>query len=210
MFNRFAPRALVLSLALVGGAALLNTFALYVPKSALGWTRFHFVYERVSNRSAFLDDFHARIWEHGGGYTPPDINNFLLDRLENSADKSEQAAIVRFYCLQAGGREGDTWRRFSDSTRRRIVAIVLANWRSYPPQEGGSAFVWLEELRLNTYLGKATLLVPSGKPYRFPDTLEKVAPVAAFLEKWNRKYATVPIIRRPNPLAGTRYEVQGL
>lgn len=210
MFNRFTVRAIVLSLALLGGAALMNAFALYVPKSALGWTRFYFVYEHTGNRSAFLDDFQGWIWEHGGGYTPPDINIFLLDRLENSADKSEQAAIVRFYCLQAGGREGDTWRRFSDATRRRVVAIVLANWRWYPPEEVQYAFVWLEELRLGKYLGKATLLISSGKPYRFLDTTEKVAPVAVLFERWNRKYAAVPITRRPNPLAGTRYLIQGL
>lgn len=210
MFNRFALRALVLFLALLGGAALMNTFALYVPKSAPGWTRFHFVYEHASNRSAFLDDFQGRIREHGGGYTLPDINNFLLDRLEKSADQSEQAAFVRFYCLQAGGREGDTWRRFPDATRRRVVAIVLANWRSYPPQKAQKAFVWLEELRLNEQLDKANLLVPTGVPNGFANTLEKVAPVANLFERWNRKYAAVPVMYRPNPLAGTRYEIQGL
>ena len=99
-----------LLLAIVGGAALLGQFAVYAPSSAPGWTRFHWEYERAADKSAYLDEYRARIWEHGGGTIPPSAARFLARRLDESTQSAEISAIARFYAMQAGGREGDVAR----------------------------------------------------------------------------------------------------
>ena len=194
---------------LVLSVALMNTFALYVPKSALGWARFRWEYNHTNDESGYLDSYRDRIWEHGGGYIPPDVARFLSSRLESSSDEGEVSAIARFYSRQAGGREPVTLFDLSDKARRRIARAVLHDWKSYPDKDAQHGFVLLEELRLNTDAStfKANVIMPHGGR---ADSPEKLAPVARLFERWNLEYDLIPFTKRPNPLAGTVYTIEGL
>ena len=205
MKNPLWSRALVAGILVVGGAAALNYVALMAPKTTLGWNRFHLFYNGASDKGAFLDDYRERIWEHGGGYVPDVVAEFLAGRLEKSTDEREVAAIVRFDALSANGRESAALFTLSDHARRRVAQTVLRDWRNYPTRAGmQGGFILLEALRQNTNLGKAYVVGPHGGA----DSVEKVAPVAALFERWNRQYAAVPFTKRPNPLTGTPYVIE--
>lgn len=186
---------------------LADRFAYYSPKSTLGWNRFRLLYDASSDKSAYLDDFRAHIWEHGGGYIPDRIAGFLNERLESSRDPREVSAIVRFYSNEAGGREGGVTTSLSDQARRRVAENVMRDWKTYPQWGKEHGFVLLEGLRQNTYLGKANVI---GPRLSWPASTGELAPVAELLSKWNRRYAAVPFTKRPNPLAGTPYRIEGL
>ncbi len=205
MKTRFWSRAVVAGVLVIGGATALDFVARMVPSTTLGWNRFHLLYNGASDKSAFLEEYRGQTWEHGGGSVPDAVAVFLAERLERSNDAREVAAIVRFWAQQAGGREHRALFALSDKARRRVAQTVLRDWKVYPPHDGMQhGFVLLECLRQNTYVGKANVIAPHGRP----DSVEKTAPVAALFAKWNRKYAAVPFAKRPNPLAGTPYTIE--
>ncbi len=204
MPKRFARSALLISTLFAGALVLADRFAFYSPQSTLAWNRFHLLYGLSNDKSAFLDDFRARIWEHGGGYVPDHVAHFLVNRLESSNDAHEISAIVRFDSLQAGGREAPALFTLSDGARRRVTETVLRDWKSYPDTSAQGGFILIEGLRQNTYIGKANVILHNSK---WAGWRQKLTPVAALFEQWNRRYASVPFTKRPNPLAGTPYKI---
>ncbi len=207
MSNR-SNRIFIAAVLVVGGAALLNFYAFHTPKSALGQARFHLQY-RAADKTDFADSYHAQLQQHGG-YTPAGIDEFLIGRLEYTEDEHERGAITRFYCLQAGGREGDRWQSLSDAARKKVAFAVLRDWKSYSKQGARGAWLWLEELRQNRVLFKGNLIVPTGVPNGFADSVEKIAPVAELFQRWNKRYAGVPFRKRPSPLKGTPFSFSEL
>ena len=199
------PRALLAGVLLTSGAVALNFVALLSPRSTLGWNRFHLLYDRTDDKSGFLDDYRTRIMDHGGGYVPDATAGFLARRLEVSNDPREVSAIVHFDALQAGGREAGALFHLSDRARRRVALTVLSDWKTYPQAHAEHAFVLIEGLRKNTMLGKANVI---GPHFDWADSREKVAPVAALFERWNRHYSATPFVERPDPLAGSPYVIE--
>ena len=204
MFKQIKRSTFIIGIAVCGALVLADRFAFYASKSALGWNRFRLLYDISNEKSAFLDDYRARIWEHGGGYVPDPVAHFLVNRLESSDDAREISAIVRFESLQAGGREAPALFTLSDRARRRVAQTVLSDWKSYPDTSAQGGFILIEGLRQNTYVGKANVILHHSK---WANSQEKLAPVAALFDKWNRQNASVPFTQRPNPLAGSEYEI---
>ena len=180
----------------------LRFVAVNAPKSVLGENLFRWEYARATDKSAVFDDYRARIWEHGGGYVSDNTASFLAQR-SNDGDDREVAAIARFYSRQSGMREGNFGQLLSERARQRVVDSVLRDWRTYPEKNAWRAFVLIETLRQNQYLGKASI---SGLVW--PYSYDKTAPIAAKFEAWNRRYRATPIPQRLDPLAGTSYQIQ--
>ena len=184
-------------------ALALYFFAANAPGSALSENLLRWEYDHATDKNAVLSNYRARIWAHGGGYVPDGGARFFAARA-NDGDASEVAAIARFYGSQGGMREGNFGRLLSEKARQRLIDTILRDWRTYPEKNAWRAFVFLESLRQNNYIGKAFII--GGE---FPDSYAKLAPIAAKFESWNRRYHATPITRRPFPLAGTGYVIEG-
>ena len=185
-------------------ALALYLFAVNEPGSVLGENLLRWEFARASDKNAVLSQYRAHIWAHGGGYVPDNNARFFAARA-NDGDAAEVAAIARFYASQGGMREGNFGQLLSEKARGRLVDAITRDWRTYPEKNAWRAFVFIESLRQNTYLGKA--FISGGK---FPDTYAKLAPIAALFKAWNDRYRATPITARPAALAGTAYAVESI
>ena len=184
-------------------ALALYFFAVNAPGSALGENLLHWEFAHSTDKSAVLSRYRARIWAHGGGYVPDNAARFFAARASDGDDQ-EVATIARFYASQGGMREGNFGQLLTEHARQRLVDAILHDWRTYPEKDAWRAFVFIESLRQNTYIGKAFIVGAV-----VPDSRAKLAPIAAKFEAWNRRYRATPIAKRPFPLAGTGYVIEG-
>ena len=196
------------SLATIALCALaLYLFAVNAPDSVPGENLLEWQYNRATDKNAVLQEYRARIWAHGGGTVPDGAARFFAARLDGDTShvQNEVAAIARFYASQSGMREGNFGQLLSEKARQRLVDAILRDWRTYPEKNAWRAFVFIEALRQNTYIGKA--FIDGGD---FPDTYAKLAPVAAKFQAWNQRYRATPITARPAALAGTIYAIESI
>ena len=199
------PGFVTLSLFAVSVCALaLYFFAVNAPRSVPGENLLRWEYNRATDKSAVLREYRARIWAHGGGYVPDNAARFFAAHANDGADK-EIAAIARFYASQGGMREGNFGQLLTEKARQRLVDAITRDWRTYPEKSAWRGFVFIETLRQNKYLGKARII-----GLEWPDSYDKLAPIAAKFEAWNRRYRATPVTARPFPLAATNYKIEGL
>lgn len=212
MKRKFPIGFIALSLVTIVACALAFVFVgVNAPKSVAGVNLFRLEYEIFSDKNEYLNKYRARIWEHGGGYVSDNAAQFFAARLDSShaddevAANAEVAAIARFYASQGGMREGNFGQLLSERARQRLVDAILRDWRTYPEKNAWRGFVFIETLRQNKYLGKTFIV--GGE---FPDSYEKLAPVAAKFGEWNSRYRATPITARPDALDGTNYQIDGI
>ena len=188
-------------------ALALHFVAVMDPESALGENLFQWEYAHADDKSAYLQTYRARMWEHGGGYVPDNAARFFAARLDDSRSHGDEevAAIARFYASQGGMREGNFGQLLSERARQQLVDAILRDWRTYPEKNAWRGFVFIEGLRQNAYIGKS--YISGGE---FPDSYQKLSPIAAKFEGWNRRFQNTPVVKRPNPLLGTPYTIEGL
>ncbi len=171
-------------LALSLGALMCCTLALRfvavtLPSSVLGANLFRWEYGRDDDKSAYLSEYRARIWEHGGGNVPDNTAQFFAARLNDGNDQ-EVAAIARFYASQGGMRESNFGQLLSEKARQRLVDAIVRDWRTYPEKNAWRAFVFVETLRQNKSLGKAQVQRSFGGNYMRSHA--ELAPVASKFE----------------------------
>lgn len=97
--------------------------------------------------SNFLDN-------HNGGYMGETIDTFLCSRLESNTSDSEMAAILEFYSLRAGGREGYQISQISDSSKQRAIPLLLQRGDSYNERQALGALLIVENMRRGETLDK--------------------------------------------------------
>ena len=204
MMKRKSPLGFVmLSLFAISICVLaLYFFAVNAPGSVPGENLLRWEFAHSTDKSAVLSRYRVHIWAHGGGYVPDNNAQFFAARA-NDGDDQEVAAIARFYASQGGMREGNFGQLLTEKARQRLVDAILRDWRTYPEANAWRGFVFIESLRQNTYIGKASII---GSVW--PDSYDKLAPIAAKFEAWNRRYRATPIKARPFPLAGTGYVIE--
>lgn len=195
----------LLLVALTACALALRFVAVTLPSSVPGENLLRWEYARADDKSSYLQEYRARIWEHGGGNVPDGVAQFFAARLDSSHADADVAAIARFYASQGGMREGNFGQLLSEKARQRLVDAILRDWRTYPEKNAWRGFVFIETLRQNKYLGKTFIIGAE-----FPGSYAKLAPIAAKFDAWNRRYRALPITARPFPLAGTGYIIAGL
>ena len=184
-------------------ALALYFFAANAPRSVPGENLLRWEFAHAADKSAVLSRYRARIWAHGGGYVPDNNAHFFAARASDGDDQ-EVAAIAHFYASQGGMREGNFGPLLTESARQRLIDAILRDWRTYPEKNAWRGFVFVESLRQNDYVGKAAIIGPV-----WPDSYDKLAPIAADFGEWNRRYRATPIAKRPFPLAGTGYVIEG-
>src|SRR5205823_225825 len=98
--------------------------------------------------SNFLDS-------HNAGNMGDGIDTFLCLRLESNPSENEMAAILEFYTLRAGGREGDQIPKVSDSVKQRAFPLLLGRLNIFNERQSHGALVIAEEMRRGETVCKA-------------------------------------------------------
>jgi hypothetical protein len=137
--------------------------------SALSVSAFHVGYKIVPFKKAYLSFYSPFRRDVSAGYIPPQVDAFLCGRAESTSDLAEFDAIVHFYTIQSGGREGDCIFRTNDITREKIAARITVDL-SETDYEG--QLVLLEEVRLGKSLGKGNVGLGPGA-ISWPSTPEE-------------------------------------
>lgn len=153
-----------------GGVCLFGAHIYFKPDSSASIAAFRLGYSVFPFKRSYLSFYSPLERDVNAGYIPQEIDAFLIQRLETTEDNNEFDAIVNFYCLQAGGREGDMIFRALDSTREKIAGSIIRQL----DQDSTllKQIVLLEEIRTGKSLGKGRALPRSTETKRFRSTEE--------------------------------------
>jgi len=91
---------------------------------------------------------------------------FLCLRLESNPSENEMAAILGFYTLRAGGREGDQIPKVSDSVKQRAFPLLLGRLNTFNERQSHGALVIVEEMRRGETVCKAFFFPREFGTYR--------------------------------------------
>lgn len=186
-------------------------FAAYLygtPDHPISIAMFKAGYKLSPLRSSFLEFYSPQIRDVAAGYIPQEVDEFLCDRLENTTDEDELTAIINFYALQAGGRQGDRIQKLSETTRERIAGRIIKDLEANEELRG--RLILLHEMRTGKSLEKGGL-GPGPLETELPATTEqqqvsqrKAEAVAKekFIEWWNSDLSWEEK-KKINPLKGT-------
>jgi hypothetical protein len=176
-------------------------------RSPLSIAAFKIGYSITPFTTSYLSFYSPLRRDVSGGYIPPEVDEFLCSTAETTEDLNEFNAIVHFYSLQAGSREGNCIFSTTDGTREKIAARIVETLNE---AEYSQQIILLEQVRLGKSLGKGFIGHGPGER-RFPTTqeqekawyYEKALPFARlkYIEWWNSG-KTWAEKKQTDPLAG--------
>ena len=134
---------------------VLVLYSISEPDTKLGYGVFRIVYSGPISKSWFLRKFSQGLKDHNGSYIGEPVDKFLCSRLEETDSVGELAAIVEFYSLQAGGREGQNIGSLSDEAKQKVIKFILGNIEGFEPRQAWGALLIVEHLRRGVVLHKA-------------------------------------------------------
>jgi hypothetical protein len=144
------------SIAALGLAWMLVLYSVTEPDAKVGYGVFRIVYSSPVSKGWLLRKFSQGLKDRNGGYIGEPVDKFLCSRLEETDSDSELAAIVGFYSLQAGGREGNNIGSLSDEAKEKVIGFILEHIESYEIGQAEGALLIVEQLRRGVVLPKAS------------------------------------------------------
>lgn len=158
--------SILLGFSLIIGCAFFYGF----PDHPINVSLFKALYRVSPSPNAFLEFYSPRRRDVSNGNIPKEVDEFLCYRIE-IAESDELSAIINFYALQSGGREGNLIYKIPDQAKQKVIAQIISEFDSNKNLSG--KMVLLEQLRLGKSLGKGVI---SHKNYLTPESLP--------IEKW--------------------------
>jgi len=143
-----------------------------------------------------------------GGYLPPSIDEFLIDRLAYCNGSPEESAIIDFQIRQGSGRWGDSASRSHESSQHQMIANIMGRLDDMDDPDAVSAMVFIESLRRQNTLGKGGftgMWIYSGDSFTLDRSAFEVAK-ERFRDWWSDGSAW-PQIRSQDPLSGTELAI---
>jgi len=206
--ERFLRSRIFKVLACLGTLALIVAVGIVEPRSSIGHVVFHSAYAFPPTRPAVLRFYTWSLKEFEGGYLPPSIDEFLIDRLAYCEGKPEETAIIDFQIRQGSGRWGDSASRSHETYQKQMIANIMNRLDGMNDQDAVSAMVFIESLRRENTLGKGGF---TGM-WTYSDTIFSLNRPAFESAKesfrnWWGDGSSWPRIRASDPLAGTELAI---
>ncbi|MCA1642906.1 MAG: hypothetical protein LC785_13375 [Acidobacteria bacterium] len=142
-------------------------YAAAQPNSFLRYTMFRTAYSVPQTRGWMLRQYSYFLDNNNAGYMGISIERFLCSRLASNPPDAEMKAVLEFYSLRAGGREGYGITQLPDEVRRRAIPLLLGRLDAYDNRQAYGALVMVEQMRRGKIVCKA---------YFFPRDFLKSAP----------------------------------
>jgi hypothetical protein len=152
--NRFLHSRFFKVLVCTGIFGLFIAGGLVEPRSSVGHVVFHSAYAFPPTRPAVLRFYTWSLKEFEGGYLPPGIDEFLIDRLACSEGEPEETAIIDFQIRQGSGRWGDSASRSHETFQKQMIKNIMSRLDGMNDRDAVSAMVFIESLRRGNSLGK--------------------------------------------------------
>lgn len=148
------------SLAILFAGALI-LYGIAEPRTPIGHVVFHTGYLFPPTRPLYLRFLSRSLREFEGGYVPPAIDQFLIDRLWQCRDSPEWKAIVDFEVYQTSARWGmamfSPWFSENDQEKGEVIRYLISKLDKYESGDSASAMVLIEALRQNKALTKCDI-----------------------------------------------------
>jgi hypothetical protein len=175
------------------------------PRTSVGHVVFHAAYAFPPTRPAVLRFYTWSLVEFEGGYLPPSMDEYLIDRLAYCQGKPEQSAIIDFQIRQGSGRWGDSAARSHETYQKEMIANIMSRLDGMSEEDAVSAMVFIDSLRRQYSLGKGGFI----NMRTYSDTLNRPEFVLAkeSFRKWWGDGSGWPRIRPNDPLAGTELAI---
>ncbi len=139
-----------------------------------------------------------------GGYLPPSIDEFLINRLAYCKGSPEESAIIDFQIRLGSGRWGESASRSHESFQHQMIANIMGRLDDMEDLDAVSAMVFIESLRRQDSLGKGGftgLWTYSGDSFALNRSAFEAAK-ERFRDWWSDGIDW-PKIRPKDPLSGT-------
>lgn len=197
--------------------AALGAIATIDARTLPGALLFHWRYAHTSDYGATLQNYRAQIWEHGGGYLPPDQDAFLRDRFLQSKSPQEIGALVDFYVAQGGDRPSALLAQMPLPDRFRMVREImrrLDKYRDWNRQQG--AFVLIEILRTQNSMSLMKAHVMSNDEKNYGQDWDwrwkniELPQLKALYRRWWNKSETPAQKFARSPLQNSTYQIAAL
>ena len=186
-------------LAFLGIFGIIVAGGIVEPRSSVGHIVFHSAYLFPPTRPAFLRFYRWSLKEFEGGYLPPSIDEFLINRLAYCRGKPEETAIIDFQIRQGSRRWGDAASRSHASYQGKMIANIMERLEEMDDQDALSAMVFIESLRRQNTLGKGGF---TGMCNRTAFDAAKES-----FRTWWGDGSNWPSIRSNDPLTGTELAI---
>jgi hypothetical protein len=206
--KRFLHSRIFKVLVCIGILGLIVAGGVVEPRSSVGHVVFHLAYAFPPTRPAVLQFYTWSLKEFEGGYLPPSIDEFLIDRLAYSEGKPEETGIIDFQIRQGSGRWGDSASRSHETYQKQMIDNIMSRLDGMNDQDAVSAMVLIESLRRENSLGNGGF----AGMWTYSDTtftLNRPAFDSAkeSFRKWWGDGSNWPGIRANDPLAGTELAI---
>jgi hypothetical protein len=165
--RRILTKKLFVSLAAAALILCAVAYAAAKPDSPLRYAMFRTAYSIPVTRRWVLLKYSNFLDEHNAGYMGASIDRFLCARLESNPSDGEMRAVLEFYSLRAGGREGRRIAELSDVVKQRAVPVLLQGLDTDDKRQAFGALLISEQMRRGKIICKA---------YFYPRDFRKPAP----------------------------------
>lgn len=204
----FCVIALLMLSLLTSGCLLLR----FLPDNTVGVGLFKAVYSISLTRKNFLE-FYSPVRKDAIRYVPVDVNQFLIQKIENTTDENEISAIVHFYSLQAKEHRIGYLINISESARIKVINQLIKGLDD--EANLGGKLMLLEETRTDKRLGKGSvgiigtnyLTFPTQQEYRKWFYEQSVSVVLAKYQEWWNSNLSWEEKKKINPLKNTNVGV---
>ena len=186
----------------IGVLGLIGAYGIVEPRSSAGHIVFRATYAFPPTRPTVLRFYTWSLRKFEGGYLPPSIDEYLINRLTYCEGRPEQTAIIDFQIRQGSGRWGDSASRAHESYQKQIIVNIMKRLDGMSDNEAVSAMVFVETLRRENSLGKGGftgMWTCSARTWSLNDSAFDVAKQS--FRKWWGDGADWPRIRGNDPLA---------
>lgn len=180
----------------------LGFYAVWEPQTQVGYVLFRASYDRASSKTGVLRGFEGSLREYNGGYIPEQADKFLCSKLQASTSEEEFTAILDFYALRSGGREGRYIYLVSAPTKERISRSITSSLDGYTPDQAARALILLEVLRRGESIGKANFGPAKGYPKDYSSWWQRTGlpEVKTRFRQWLESYPTWQQREKHDPL----------
>lgn len=198
----------VLLTTLTSGCLLLR----YSPDNENSVGLFKIAYNISFGKKTFFR-FYSPVRENERGYIPKEVNQFLIQKIENTNDESELSALIDFYALQANGYRIGYLFHISEQAKIKVASQLVKELAN--EENLGGKLMMLEEIRTGKLLGKGSYSIEVVNQPEFSTVEEygkwfdeQAAPIVKtkYQEWWNSNLSWEEK-KKINPLEGTNIKV---
>ena len=205
----FIRSRLLKTVLIVGMISMATLFGVMERHSVFSHAVFHTLYVFPLTRPAVLRLYTWSLRNFGNGDQPEAIDLFLLKRLNDCHGSREERAILMQKIRQAPGRWGLQIVKLYECEQKAVISCLIPILDGLSGWDAINALVLIEYMRVEGDLCKGWL-EHEGERIDDSDTALIERAKGYFKAWWRDGESTWPESRQSDPLAGSKFKIDGI